>query len=82
MIVVRTVPGSPAERAGIRGVNSSSGKLGDVITAADGKPVRRLSALTDQIEQIGIGKTVRLSLRRDGGARDADVDVGDIGRAQ
>ncbi|MBR0831272.1 trypsin-like peptidase domain-containing protein [Bradyrhizobium manausense] len=82
LIVVRTVPGSPAERAGIRGVDISSGKLGDVITAADGKPVRRLSDLTDQIEQIGVGKTVRLSLKRDSAARDADVDVVDIGRMQ
>jgi S1-C subfamily serine protease len=49
--------------------STSSGTLGDVITAADGKPVRGLPDLTDQIEQIGIGKTVRLSLRRDDGAR-------------
>ncbi|WP_346659330.1 PDZ domain-containing protein [Bradyrhizobium sp. 164] len=76
LIVVRTAPGSPAERAGIRGVDLSSGTLGDVITAADGKLVRRLSDLTDRIEQIGIGKPVRLSLRCEGGARDADVDIG------
>src|SRR3982074_3794951 len=48
VMVVRTVPGSPAERAGIRGVDFASGKLGDIITEADGKQVRRLSDLTDQ----------------------------------
>lgn len=69
LIVVRT---APAERPGIRGIDISSGNLGDVITAAEGKPVRRLSDLTDQIEQLGVGKTIRLSLRRDGAARDAD----------
>jgi S1-C subfamily serine protease len=82
LIVVRTAPGSPAERAGIRGVDLSSGSLGDVITAADGKPVQRLSDLTDQLEQIGVGKTVRLSLKRDGASRDIDVAVVDIGHTR
>jgi S1-C subfamily serine protease len=82
VIVVRTAPGSPAERAGIRGVDLASGNLGDVITAADGKPVHRLSDLTDQLEQIGAGKTVRISLKRGSETRDVNVDVVDIGRTQ
>ena len=60
VIVVRTAPGSPAERAGIRGVDFGSGALGDVIVQADGKPVHRLSDLTDQLEQVGAGKSVRI----------------------
>ena len=82
VIIVRTAPGSPAERAGIRGVDFSSGDLGDIITAADGKQVRRLSDLTDQIEQIGAGKMVRLSLKRASKSRDVDVQIVDIGRTQ
>ena len=82
VIIVRTAPGSPAERAGIRGVDFSSGDLGDIITAADGKQVRRLSDLTDQIEQIGAGKMVRLSLKRGSTSRDVDVQIVDIGRTQ
>ena len=78
VIVVRTAPGSPAERAGIRGVDFSTGGLGDIITAVDGKQVRRLSDLTDQIEQIGAGKTVRLSLKRGSETRDVEVAVVDI----
>ena len=80
VIVVRTAPGSPAERAGIRGVDLSSGALGDVIVAVDGKPVQRLSDLTDQIEQVGAGKTVRLSLKRGSERRDLEVAVVDIGQ--
>jgi S1-C subfamily serine protease len=80
LIVVRTAPGSPAERAGIRGVDLSSGGLGDIIIAADGKEVRRLSDLTDQIEQIGVGKTVRLTLKRGGETREVDVPIVDISR--
>ncbi|MHC2465082.1 S1C family serine protease [Bradyrhizobium embrapense] len=82
LIVVRTTPGSPAERAGLRGVDMSTGELGDVITAVNGKPVHRLSDLADRLEQIGVGKKVRLTVNRDGSARDVEVAVVDIGRTQ
>ncbi len=78
VIVVRTAPGSPAERAGIRGVNLSSGALGDVVTEADGKPVRRLSDLTDLLEQVGAGQAVRLTVKRGSDTREVSVDVIDI----
>src|SRR5437667_4052791 len=39
LIVVRTVPNSPAARAGLRGVNEGTNELGDIITGVDGKPV-------------------------------------------
>lgn len=82
VIVVRTAPGSPAERAGIRGVNFSSGAIGDVIVQADGKPVHRLSDLTDQLEQVGAGKSVRVGVKRGSETRDVNVDVVDISRGQ
>jgi 2-alkenal reductase len=81
VIVVRTAPGSPAERAGIRGVDLGSGALGDVIVQADGKPVHRLSDLTDQIEQIGAGKSIRIGLKRGSQTRDIDIDIVDISRS-
>ena len=82
VIVMSTTPGSPAESAGIRGVDLASGNLGDVITAADGRPVHDLSDLTDEIEQIGAGKSVRISLQRGSETRDVTVDIVDIDRAQ
>jgi len=82
VIVVRTAPGSPAERAGIRGANFSSGAIGDVIVQADGKPVHRLSDLTDQLEQVGAGKSVRVGVKRGSETRDVNVDVVDISRGQ
>jgi len=82
VIVVRTAPGSPAERAGIRGVDFASGKLGDIITEADGKQVRRLSDLTDQFERIGVGKTIGLTLKRGSQTRDVNVDIVDVPRTQ
>jgi 2-alkenal reductase len=81
VIIVRTAPGSPAERAGIRGVDFASGALGDVIVRAEGKPVHRLSDLTDQIEQAGAGKSIRISLKRGSQTRDITIDIVDIGRS-
>jgi S1-C subfamily serine protease len=36
--------------------------------------------LTDQLEQIGVGKTVELSIRRGGATRSVQVQVTDISR--
>jgi len=57
VVVVQTAPGSPAARAGLQGVNLQAGSVGDVIVEVNGKPVRRLSDITDLIEEIGVGKT-------------------------
>jgi 2-alkenal reductase len=81
VIVVRTAPGSPAERAGLRGVDTASGALGDVIVEINGKPVRKLSDLTDEIELTGVGRTVRLSVRRGVQTRTVEAEVVDIGRS-
>jgi len=81
VIVVRTTPSSPAARAGIHGVDMSSGALGDVISQVDGKPVRRLSDLTDQLEQVGAGKSVKLTVKHGSDTRDVNVDVVDVGRS-
>jgi 2-alkenal reductase len=76
---VRTVPGSPAERAGLRGVDMEKNQLGDVIVAVGGKPVHRLTDLTDELEQVGVGKKVQLTLNRNGAKTSVDVDVADVG---
>jgi len=41
--------------------------------------VQRLSDLTDELDQIGAGKSVRISLRRGSETRDVTVDIVDIG---
>jgi S1-C subfamily serine protease len=79
LVVLRTIPGSSAERAGIQGVNTTNGQLGDVIVAADGKPVHRLPDLTDELEQVGVGKSVTLDVARNGSQISVSVPVTDIG---
>jgi 2-alkenal reductase len=81
VVVVQTAPGSPAARAGLQGLNPSTGRLGDVIVAANGKTVRRLSDLTDTIEELGVGKSVEITVLRDGQRRTVQIDIVDIGRS-
>jgi S1-C subfamily serine protease len=80
VVVIRTIPGSPAERDDLRGVDPKSGTLGDVIVAVNGNAVHSLADLTDQLEQIGVGKTVELSIKRDGKTTSVNMQVADIGR--
>ena len=49
VVIVRVTPGSPADRAGLRGVDPNAGAIGDVIVEVNGKPVRRLADLTDHL---------------------------------
>jgi S1-C subfamily serine protease len=81
VIVMRTVPGSPAERAGIRGVNEADGTIGDVIVAIDGKAVRKLSDLTDQLQSVTLPGKAEITLQRGGSQRTTSVDVVDMGRS-
>jgi S1-C subfamily serine protease len=80
VVIVNTVPGSAAERAGLRGVDAGTRKLGDVIVGVNGKPVRRLPDLTEELERVGVGKRVTLAIKRDGRDVSVDVEVMDIGR--
>ena len=65
IIVMRVFANSPAGRAGLKGVNTDAGTLGDVIVAIGGKPVHRIPDLTDEYERIGVGGTIQLTLKRD-----------------
>jgi S1-C subfamily serine protease len=80
VVILRTVPGSSAERAGLRGMDANTGKLGDVIVGVNGKPVRRLADLTQELERVGVGKKVPLTVQRDGRETSVELDVMDIGR--
>ena len=80
VVVVRAVPGSPAAKAGLRGIDQA-GELGDVIVAANGQPARRLSDLTDQLESLGVGREIELSVNRKGQPMTVRVRIEDIGRS-
>jgi 2-alkenal reductase len=78
LVVAYTVPNSPAEQAGLQGLNTSGGPIGDVVVAANGKPIHRLSDLNDQLEQVGIGNQIDLSIERKGNRRLISIKVTDL----
>jgi S1-C subfamily serine protease len=81
IIIVRTLPGLPAARAGLRGMNTSAGTLGDVIVAVNDQPVRQVADLLDQIEQVGVGGKVALTVDRGGSQMKMTLDVVDVSQA-
>ncbi len=74
---MRTMPNSPAARAGLRGIDPSTEALGDIIVGANGTAVHRLADLTDQIEKIGV---IALSVRRGDSTISMSVDITDMGK--
>ena len=70
VLVASVAEGSPAERAGV--------KPGDVIVRYDGKPVDSPRALPPLVANTEIGKTVELSIVRDGAVRPVEVTVGNL----
>lgn len=79
VIIVRTLPDSPAAKAGIEGA-SSDGVVRDVITQANGKPIHSMEELTSIFEDAGVGSQVSLTVERDGKTRTVKVTVGDISK--
>jgi 2-alkenal reductase len=80
VIVAGIVPGSPADQAGLRGVDPRAGVIGDIIVGVDDRPVRKLSDLTDLLEQAGVGRTVALNVLRDNRSRSINVAIVDVGQ--
>jgi 2-alkenal reductase len=81
VVIISVQEGGPAERAGLRGIDQARRRLGDVITAVNGAPVRNLAQLGQALEKAGIGATVTLRIIRDGLQQDVAVAVTDISRA-
>jgi serine protease Do len=65
-------PGSPAEKAGLKG--------GDVITTVNGQPVKTGNDLVNPIAQAPIGSKVKLTYIRDRAQKEANATVEDRSR--
>lgn len=81
-VVIREIlPGTPAARAGLKGMRLRSGSfgqrliLGDQIVSVDGKPVASVDDLLHAFERAGVGARVTLGVMRDGKLRDAELTL-------
>ena len=71
-VVVGSVQaGSPAEKAGIKGLtqdDNGATHFGDIITAVDGHPIRQIDDILNYIESYkNVGDDIQLTVNRDGG---------------
>jgi S1-C subfamily serine protease len=81
VLVVRVVSGSAAEKAGLRSTSrDDNGQvvLGDVITAVDGKPVKKTNELFEALGKHKVGDTVTIDLQRDGEPVQIKVTLGSV----
>jgi S1-C subfamily serine protease len=81
VLVVRVVPGSAAAKAGLRSTTrDENGELvlGDVITAVDGKPVKKTNDLFTLLGNHKVGDTVTLDVQREGEAVQVKVTLGSV----
>ncbi len=81
--IVQTVPGGPAEQAGLQGGDSSTNvdgidtpTGGDVITAVDGTSIGNYTDLLALISQKDPGATVQLTILRHGQQQTVPVTLG------
>jgi len=77
VIIVRTLPDSPAAKAGIEGA-SADGVIRDVITEVNAKPIHSMEELASTFEGAGIGSQVALTVARGGQTRTVKVTIADI----
>ncbi len=81
IIIMRVVANSPAGRAGLKGVDTTAGTLGDVIVAISGKPVHRIPDFTGELERLGVGEKLQLTLKRDDKEYSIELPIIDALRA-
>lgn len=68
-LIIQVVPGSPAQKAGLRGTRVNEDReivLGDIIVAIDDQPIKSGSDLFDAMERHRPGDTVTVSFVRNG----------------
>jgi 2-alkenal reductase len=80
VVISRVRPGSPAERAGLQGDDPASGATGDIITKANDAVIRNVYDLTNQLERVGIGNHILLTLNRRGATARVEVEIVDVDR--
>ncbi|MEW5890272.1 MAG: trypsin-like peptidase domain-containing protein [Pseudomonadota bacterium] len=75
VFVLRVLPGSAAEKAGLVGVTVGPEGIvpGDVITAVEGKAVDALPKLLARLDDHKVGDVVRLTVLRAGRSREVQV---------
>jgi S1-C subfamily serine protease len=77
VVVLQVTPGSPAERAGLRGIRRlpTGLELGDVIVGIAGQPIQDYDDLYNTLDQHRAGEKVAFKLVRDGNPLEKNIEL-------
>lgn len=75
VVVSAVLPGTPAAEISLKPLDRRSGELGDVITAVDGKSIDTFSTYFAELDRVGIGNLVELTITRDGRERKVKLRI-------
>jgi 2-alkenal reductase len=78
VVIDKVMPGSEADKAGLKGIDYYNRILGDIIVSADGREVTNIAEFVQVLQDFDIGQTITLKVRRDDQSRQVDVKVMDI----
>ncbi len=78
VVIDRVLPGSEAEKAGLRGIDYRNRLLGDVIISADGREVTNIVEFVRILQDFEIGQPITLRVQRGEQVRMVEVKVMDI----
>ena len=80
VVIMGLMRGSPAEEAGLHGLDKRTGDLGDVIVAVNGRSVTTLSTFVAELDHAGIGNMAELTVSRNHVERRIKLRIVDIPR--
>ena len=78
VVIEKVIPDTEAERAGLEGIDYRRRTLGDVIVAAEGSPVGNMADFVRILQNLEIGQTITLEVRRGETLREVMVAIMDI----
>lgn len=78
VVIDRVVPGSEAERIGLRGIDYRNRILGDIIVAAGNQEVKNVDEFIRVLDSYSIGQSILLDVRRGDQIRTVEVKIMEI----
>jgi 2-alkenal reductase len=78
VVIDRVMPGSEADRVGLRGIDYRNRLVGDIIVSAGNQEVRNIHDFISILDNYEIGQTITLDVRRGDEVRTVEVKIMDI----
>ncbi len=78
VVIADVAKGSPAAKAGLKGIDQRRRTINDIIVDINGKKVETFHDLAQALFELGVGARAKLKILRDGTTREVELTVGDI----